>query len=236
MATEILRPNGTGSGGFPYQYPATGSHWDKVDEVIADDATTYVYDEGTGTHLIAETYALSAPTKSSDSRTITKLTVVNRVYYYSLYYDIYGVMKTILGSGYGSEVNLGNYYVWLNNSTIHTVNPADSQPWEWTDLTDLTAGIYVLLYTDGSFRFQLTQVYVEVEYFVYGATVLAPDLSLSALLTGEYISSTSLSPDITMTVNGYLNNYSSVVLSPDLTMECDGEVVMIFDYIYRLNL
>ncbi len=235
---DILYPNGESLTGFPLQYPASGANWDKVDEAVADDATTFVYDEGTGYHLAVDTYALTAPTKTSTSRTITKLTVYNKVYFYAVGGDPSpAIMKTILGSGYGNELNIQNpYYEWFNNSTIHTVNPADSEPWEWADLTDLVAGIYVSFYTGFTFRFQLTQVYVEVEFFVYGATVLEPDLTLSASLTGEYFSSAILSPDITMTVNGYLNNYGSAILSPDLTLTCDGEIVMIFDYIYRLNL
>jgi len=37
MATEILRPDGVGSEtAIDTQYPVTGAHWDKVDDVIPD--------------------------------------------------------------------------------------------------------------------------------------------------------------------------------------------------------
>jgi hypothetical protein len=41
--TEILRPNGAGDAtGFDAQNPGTTFHWDKVDEAVSDDATTYI--------------------------------------------------------------------------------------------------------------------------------------------------------------------------------------------------
>jgi len=47
--TETLRPNGAGDlTGIGYQSPSSTYHWDKVDEVIADDSTTYVYDYVSG--------------------------------------------------------------------------------------------------------------------------------------------------------------------------------------------
>lgn len=44
MAFEILRPISNGdTNSFGFQYPNTGVHYDKVDDVISDDATTYIY-------------------------------------------------------------------------------------------------------------------------------------------------------------------------------------------------
>lgn len=41
--TEILRPNAAGDDtNIDVQYPASGAHWDKVDEATADNYTTYV--------------------------------------------------------------------------------------------------------------------------------------------------------------------------------------------------
>jgi len=45
MAIEILRPNAAGDLTQCEQYPGTGSNYQKVDEVIADDDSTYVYCE-----------------------------------------------------------------------------------------------------------------------------------------------------------------------------------------------
>lgn len=49
MATEILRPNGVGAQTDIYhQRPATGQHWDKVDETVVDYITTAVYSKWFG--------------------------------------------------------------------------------------------------------------------------------------------------------------------------------------------
>ena len=57
MATETLRPNGAGSQtGIGAQEPASGSHYDKVDESTADDDTTYVYT--TSSSSVSDLYAL----------------------------------------------------------------------------------------------------------------------------------------------------------------------------------
>jgi hypothetical protein len=43
VATETLRPNGAGDEtNIGDQYPTSGAHWDKVDEVTPDEASTYV--------------------------------------------------------------------------------------------------------------------------------------------------------------------------------------------------
>lgn len=44
MAAVTLRPNANGDVvSFTGQFPASGAHYDKVDEVVADEDTTYVY-------------------------------------------------------------------------------------------------------------------------------------------------------------------------------------------------
>jgi hypothetical protein len=75
MATEILRPDAAGDetniGG---QYPNSTYHWDKVDEVSADDSTTCVYSADYNVYR-RDLYALPAPTGSG---TISKITVFVR--------------------------------------------------------------------------------------------------------------------------------------------------------------
>lgn len=44
-ATEVLRPNAAGDyTNLPSQFPDSDEHWDKVDEEVPDDASTYVRD------------------------------------------------------------------------------------------------------------------------------------------------------------------------------------------------
>lgn len=46
MAEETLRPNAPGDEtGLNRQFPVSTFHWDKVDEVVADDFSTYVAQE-----------------------------------------------------------------------------------------------------------------------------------------------------------------------------------------------
>jgi len=51
IGTEILRPNAAGDvTNISSQNPASGEHCDKVDEVTADDWSTYVYTSNTSYH------------------------------------------------------------------------------------------------------------------------------------------------------------------------------------------
>jgi hypothetical protein len=77
MATEILRPDAAGDetniGG---QYPNSTYHWDKVDEVSADNGSTFVYSSNAA--YIRDLYALPAP---AGSGVIAKITVYVRCYH-----------------------------------------------------------------------------------------------------------------------------------------------------------
>ena len=74
-ATETLRPNAAGDEtSITFQYPASTEHWDKVDEAVADDASTSVREEGT--NYKRDLYNL--PAHSAGSGTINKITVYVR--------------------------------------------------------------------------------------------------------------------------------------------------------------
>lgn len=74
---ETLRPNAAGDEtNITYQYPSTGYHWDKVDEVTADDGSTCVTTTDDTTY-IRDLYNLPA---STGSGTINKITVYARLY------------------------------------------------------------------------------------------------------------------------------------------------------------
>lgn len=75
MATEILRPDAAGDEtNISSQYPDSTYHWDKVDEVNADDGTTEVYSRKYNSYL-RDLYNLPAP---AGSGTISKITVYVR--------------------------------------------------------------------------------------------------------------------------------------------------------------
>lgn len=157
MATEILRPSGAGSLTQIYgQYPTSGAHWDKVDDVIADDAKTYVSaHDGPATDL----YALTAPTGSGIINSVT-------IYFRT---DIgwstpppnwaKGKIKTH-GTIYSTEADTGNHpYVTFSSTWI--TNPYTGKPWTWDEIDALEAGVE--LFEDGGSAY-CTQVYVEVNY------------------------------------------------------------------------
>lgn len=69
--TEILRPNGVGDAtGICCQVGAGATHWDKLDEVVADDVTTYVYhndfSNATDYYALADTVLTSETVDSID--------------------------------------------------------------------------------------------------------------------------------------------------------------------------
>jgi hypothetical protein len=68
--TETLRPNSAGDDtGISSQYPASGAHWDKVDEATADDLSTYIYT--TVTNYQRDLYNLPDHTGSGTINSVT---------------------------------------------------------------------------------------------------------------------------------------------------------------------
>jgi len=157
--TETLRPNAAGSEtSISTQYPASDSHYDKVDEASADDATTYVQDGGVGWQR--DLYDLPA---SSGSGTINHITVYFRCASDDAMYT--GFAKPSIKSNStvtdGTEVS-GISNSWTTYSQQWSTNPADSEAWEWADIDALQIG--VSLKEGGDNHTRCTQVYVEVDY------------------------------------------------------------------------
>lgn len=157
---ETLRPNAPGDmTNIPSQYPATGAHWDKVDEVIADGNATYVYAANRDDWVSIDLYKLPSPTGSGS---INKITV-----YACCLRGKTGVARHVIKShGVVSEhkFSVSKYAYTLYPWALAT-NPATGQPWTWNDIENLQIG--VSLNPDGreSIRWvRCTQVYVEIDY------------------------------------------------------------------------
>ncbi len=160
MSTQILRPNGIGTEtNIAGQYPNSGEHWEKVDEVSPDEATTHVRHNLTS--YATDTYALPAGVGEGS---IQKVTVYARCYGIS---GNYNYAKTVIRTHStlyeGTEHNLTAS--WENLSTEYQLNPSTSQPWTWAEINDLEAGVALKSSSGGSFFAVCTQVYVEVAYF-----------------------------------------------------------------------
>lgn len=156
MATEILRPNAAGDEtAIELQYPNSTSHWDKVDEAVADDLATYVANDATPAY---ERDLYNLPSHSVGAGTINSITLYLRVWRYGTSDNVKASLKTG-GSVYDSAaLNPTPAYTWVTVSWLQTVNPKTSAAWTWDDIDALQIG--ASLYNDS----QLSQVYVEVDY------------------------------------------------------------------------
>lgn len=163
---KILRPDAAGDEtNTDYQFPDSGAHWEKVDEVEADDGTTYVrHVDGWARDL----YNLPAP--SMLAGTINKVTLYFRVMGYTNASAVKGAIKsnsTVTetaekdpSTDFGSEV-------WGTYSQEWATNPADSEAWEWADIDALQIGI-ALMGEVGVATAYCTQLYIEVDYTPVG--------------------------------------------------------------------
>jgi hypothetical protein len=175
--TETLRPNAAGSEtSISYQYPASGSHYDKVDDITPDEGSTEVYTYSSSYQR--DLYNLPA---SSGSGTINYI----KVYFRG--------DRAPQGPGYakpaiksnstvtdGTEVALTTACVTYSQQW--NTNPADGEAWEWSDIDALEIGVS-LKDASGGYGAYCTQVYVEVNYIT---SVLPLGLSLSASRTVTY--------------------------------------------------
>ena len=154
LEPETLRPNAAGDEtAITTQSPASTAHWDKVDEAVADDFTTYL-GSVTGSYQ-RDLYNLPA---SSGSGTINKITVFFRCYLSASY------AKASIKAG--STVSDGaekSTFAWNTHSEEWALNPDDSEAWAWADIDALQIGVSLKGFPDDDNAY-CTQVYVEVDY------------------------------------------------------------------------
>ena len=139
MATEVLRPNGTGSiSAIPDEYPDEEVHHTLVNEETADEDATYVACSWKGGYG-RDVYALPV---HSGSGTINKVTVhcrgrcTNTPTRDSLRVNIvtngteYSEVKTVTAS-------------YADYSKEWTTNPDTGSAWTWAEIDALEAGVGV---------------------------------------------------------------------------------------------
>lgn len=156
--TETLRPNAAGDEtNIPSQYPASGSHWEKVDEVVADDAD-YVFDSSGSGDYHRDLYNL--PDSGIGAGSISKIKVYFRVKETSAGCYARPALKSNSTVTDGTDIDLTS--AWVTYSQEWANNPADSEAWEWTDIDALQIGISLadacftgdtlITMADGSYR------------------------------------------------------------------------------------
>jgi len=166
MATETLRPNAAGDEtAIPTQYPDSTYHWDKVDEVEADDDTTYVSSVDSGAWQ-RDLYNL--PAHSVGSGTISKITIRLRIYCTLGSNNAKACLKTG-GTVYESENLPKAVNDWKSVSWEQATNPKTGVAWTWDDIDALQVG--ATIYSEEG-HVRVTQIYVEVEYGAYSQHIM----------------------------------------------------------------
>ena len=163
---DTLRPTSDYAAGFPTIYPTTPTtHYDKVDDVTADDGDTYVA-TGESTTEVYDGYNKTAFTLPTGKK-IALIRVVCRgmTDYYSTTYATFrfgvGIGATYYMSGYQHNLD-----VWTTYTMDWAKNPATGLPWTQDDINNLQIAIGAKSYYAskiGSYLHAfITQVYLEV--------------------------------------------------------------------------
>ncbi len=159
------RPNAVGTyTQFPYQYPASGSHWDKVDEEAPDESSTVVF-VSDSTAWYKDCFNIEDITIPGNA-TIKSVTIYNRVS--SLGSGIRAGYHQTLIRTYNTD-----YFGTTNRppttytpySTTYTTNPYTGQTWTVEEINALQIGAYAkATYFNGEYwDVYCTQVYIVID-------------------------------------------------------------------------
>jgi len=148
---EILRPESAGSSS-ELVTTSCGSGWECVDEVTADDNSTYV--RGYGSQWKEDLY--EAQDHTAGTGTIDSVIIYVRAYRGGQGRKARTLIRAGGTSYSGSQNNTTSSYV--NYSTTYITNPATSLSWSWTEIDDIEIGV------DLKKTAYCTQVWLEVYY------------------------------------------------------------------------
>lgn len=161
MTTKIIRPNANGDlQGAPYQSPASGEHWDKVDEVVADDYGTWVYAHWSINYK--ELYHLLSPPPFASISSVTVYCRGRGTNPYNYGNFGYVLIKThgVVYQGNGDWFY--NSQGWKTISSVWNTNPFTGAAWTNDELAALQAGFYAISGASFGNGVYLTQVYVSI--------------------------------------------------------------------------
>ena len=151
------------------RYPPVGTHYSKVWEVIADEDATYVYMPAWASATRTDLYALDNPPVGIGK--IKKVTIYARWrrqggFAYAI--DFWSKLKTH-GTIYSSPP-YENDGLYETISWEHLTNPFTGDPWTFTELFDLQAGITLEVYIGVGWAAsgRCTQVYATIERGIEG--------------------------------------------------------------------
>ena len=160
MTTEIIRPNANGDlQEALYQFPDSSAHWDKVDDVDADDAVTFVYYDAA--HDYQELYHFPTPSECSLITSATVDVRDRKTNPYEYGNEGWALIKT-WGVVYPQLVDFGVPWDWVTKSYSWTTNPNTTLAWTNAELAALQAGFKGVSGASFGAGVYLSQVYVEI--------------------------------------------------------------------------
>jgi len=183
-ATETLRPNAAGDETLiDDQEPLSGAHWDKVDEAVSDNDSTFVSTENFNWQ--EDLYNIADHTIGSGDINYVKVYAVAKREEHggdpqsSLYIHI----KTNGVEYNGTQDTLTTSYATY--SYQWNTNPQTGEAWTWDEIDALQSGVGIRRPKPGRYT-RVTQVYAEVNYTAYNPTGTLTSINL---LSGETVKS-----------------------------------------------
>jgi hypothetical protein len=164
--TITLRPNAAGTTTQLENSGTGGANWDRVDEVTADESTTYVYGESddnreTDTYNVAD---------QSLAGTITNVRIYIRALENYDRDDVYAWTAIRIGTGsiqYGTQIDLTTSWTNYNTNYATKTGNLGSGAWTWADINNLQIGVGLQSHESSgpTWRYaECTQVWVEITY------------------------------------------------------------------------
>ncbi len=171
--TVTLRPNADGDLTEFEDLVGAPTHWEAVDEVVADDATTHV-----GSDVAGRTDLFQLTDSGLDTATkINSVTVYERVRREGRNNNDWQIIiKSGTTSAYSTTFSEDR--TWVYRSYQWTTDPNTGEAWTVAAVDALQAGAYVVTGVD------VSQVYVEVDYTVYDSPGTLTSVNL---LSGETV-------------------------------------------------
>ena len=158
----ILRPIGTGDETeVKSQSPATGDHWDKVDEASSDGDSTYIYTPDSNYQEdLYNTANHSTQTAGGDIQYV-EVFMVSRVSANITQESAYVHIKTNGAEYNGTSENLSANYTQYSESW--NTNPQSGSPWIWSEVDNLQTGVGMRK-AGAAIDSLCTQVYADINF------------------------------------------------------------------------
>lgn len=194
MATEILRPNGAGDETGIQNVTGAATHWQAVNEAVADDATTTVHHDTDSTSG-RDLYTIQS--SSVGAGTINSVAITIR------FEGTTGWSKTAIkthATVYESaQLSSGADDTWSTQTVTYTTNPNTGAAWTWSEIAALQIG--ARNFRDPVQQGRVTQIYATIDY-----TAASGPTNLKSLDTNVKSNIKSISGDLIANVKSYSGN------------------------------